>query len=249
MAADKENQSSQRERTDIRGRSVENKILLTIPDHEYRALRPHLEFVLLEMHQVLQDPGERIEFGFFLNSGLASLMIVTSDARSVEVGMVGSEGFVGAPLAMGVRDSSQRAIIQVPADAFRVKSELLETILASAPVLQQGLNHFVLLQGLQVAQLAACNRLHEIEQRLARWLLMTHDRVGSNSFPITHDLLAQMLGSGRPSVTVAAGGLQKAGIIEYTRGVVTIRNRKGLERAACECYRAIRRITAYNGMK
>ena len=163
--------------------------------------------------------------------------------------MVGSEGFVGAPLAMGVRDSSQRAIIQVPADAFRVNSELLETILASAPVLQQGLNHFVLLQGLQVAQLAACNRLHEIEQRLARWLLMTHDRVGSNSFPITHDLLAQMLGSGRPSVTVAAGGLQKAGIIEYTRGVVTIRNRKGLERAACECYRAIRRITAYNGMK
>jgi CRP-like cAMP-binding protein len=249
MASDKENQSSPRERTDLRGRSVENKILLAIPDHEYRALRPHLEFVLLEMHQVLQDPGQRIEFGFFLNSGLASLMIVTSDARSVEVGMVGSEGFVGAPLAMGVRDSSQRAIIQVPADAFRVKSELLENILSSAPVLQQGLNHFVLLQGLQVAQLAACNRLHEIEQRLARWLLMTHDRVGSTSFPITHDLLAQMLGSGRPSVTVAAGALQKAGIIEYTRGVMTILNRKGLERAACECYRAIRRITAYNGMK
>src|SRR5439155_20110529 len=249
MAADKENQSSQRERTDIRGRSVENKILLTIPDHEYRALRPHLEFVLLEMHQVLQDPGERIEFGFFLNSGLASLMIVTSDARSVEVGMVGSEGFVGAPLAMGVRDSSQRAIIQVPADAFRVKSELLETILASAPVLQQGLNHFVLLQGLQVAQLAACNRLHEIEQRLARWLLMTQDRVGSDVLPITHDFLAQMLGTGRPTVSVAAGVLQRGGMIEYMRGTIKILERKKLEDAACECYRVIQLIDGGLGLR
>src|SRR5207253_948004 len=133
MASDKEDQSSPRDRTDLRGRSVENKILLAIPEHEYRALRPHLEFVFLQMHQVLQDPGPRIEFGFFLNSGLASLMIVTSDARSVEVGMVGREGFIGAPLAMGVRHSSQRAIIQVPADAFRVMSELLENILGSAP--------------------------------------------------------------------------------------------------------------------
>jgi CRP-like cAMP-binding protein len=228
---------------------VENYILLAIPEQEYKALRPHLEFSELEMHQVLQDPGEKIEFGFFLNSGLASLLVVTRDAaHSVEVGVVGKEGFPGTPLATGLRESSQRAIIQAPAGAFRVKSEVLENVLSSSPRLQYWLNRFVLLQGLQTAQLAACNRLHEIEQRLARWLLMSQDRVGSDSLPITHDLLSQMLGSGRPSVTVAAGALQRAGIIEYTRGMVRILNRKTLENAVCECYAVIRRISANNGL-
>jgi CRP-like cAMP-binding protein len=228
---------------------VENYILLAIPEQEYKALRPHLEFSELEMHQVLQDPGEKIEFGFFLNSGLASLLVVTRDAaHSVEVGVVGKEGFLGTPLATGLRESSQRAIIQAPAGAFRVKSEVLENVLSSSPRLQYWLNRFVLLQGLQTAQLAACNRLHEIEQRLARWLLMSRDRVGSDSLPITHDLLSQMLGSGRPSVTVAAGALQRAGIIEYTRGMVRILNRKTLENAVCECYAVIRRISANNGL-
>ena len=248
MSRGETNRPLQPERTDVKGRPVENGILLTIPDEEYKALRPHLEFVPLEMHQVVQDPGEKIEYGFFLNSGLASLLVVTHDARSVEVGVVGKEGFVGAPLATGLRQSLQRVMIQVAAGAFRIKSEVLESVLGSAPRLQHDLNRFVLLQGLQTAQLAACNRLHEIERRLARWLLMSHDRVGADSFPITHDLLAQMLGSGRPSVTVAAGALQRAGIIEYTRGMVKILNRKALESAACECYEAIRRITGYNGI-
>lgn len=246
MARGSENQPSQRRA--LQGRLVENDILLAIPEPEYKALRPHLEFIELQMHQVLQDPGEKIEFGFFLNSGLVSLLVVTRDARSVEVGVVGKEGFLGLPLASGLRESSQRAIIQAPAGAFRVKSEVLENFLSSSPRLQYWLNRFVLLQGLQTAQLAACNRLHEIEQRLARWLLMSQDRVGSDSLPITHDLLSQMLGSGRPSVTVAAGALQRAGIIEYSRGVVKILNRKALESAACECYAVIRHITAHNGV-
>jgi CRP-like cAMP-binding protein len=245
MARGSENQPSQRRGS--QGRPVENHILLAIPEQEYKALRPHLEFTELEMQQVLQDPGEKIEFGFFLNSGLASLLVVTRDARSVEVGVVGKEGFLGTPLATGLRESSQRAMIQAPAGAFRVKSEVLENVLSSSPRLQYWLNRFVLVQGLQTAQLAACNRLHEIEQRLARWLLMSQDRVGSESLPITHDLLSQMLGSGRPSVTVAAGALQRGRIIEYTRGMVKILNRKALENAACECYAVIRRITAYNG--
>jgi CRP-like cAMP-binding protein len=238
----------QHERTDLKGRPVENRILMAVPNEEFKALRHHLEFVPLEMHQALQDPGEKIEYGYFLNSGMASLLVVTRDARSVEVGVVGNEGFVGAPLATGLRQSLQRVIIQVAAGAFRIKSDVLENILGSAPRLLHDLNRFVLLQGLQTAQLAACNRLHEIEQRLARWLLMSHDRVGNQSFPITHEMLAQMLGSGRPSVTVAAGALQRAGIIEYTRGVVKILNRKALESTACECYEAIQRITAYNGI-
>jgi CRP-like cAMP-binding protein len=118
----------------------------------------------------------------------------------------------------------------------------LEEVLADSPQLRQRMNRYVVVQGLRVAQLAACNRLHEIEQRLARWLLMTQDRIGADSIPITHDFLAQMLGSGRPSVTVAAGLLQRAGVIEYTRGAVKILNRGALESAACECYDAIRRI-------
>ena len=196
------------------------------------------------MQQALHEPGERIEFGYFLNSGLVSMMVVTSDARSVEVGMVGKEGFVGAPLAFGFPNSSQRALIQIKGSAFRVKAEALRSVLEQAPVFRDRISRAVLLQGLQVAQLAACNRLHEVEQRLARWLLMTHDRANGDRLPITHELLAQMLGSGRPSVTLAAGMLQRAGTIGYTRGQVTVLDRKALERSACECYSAIRRISS-----
>jgi CRP-like cAMP-binding protein len=240
--------SEQKDRFDSKGRAVGNGVLLTIPEDEFGVLRPHLEFVNLTLQQVLQEPGEKIEYAYFLNGGLVSLMVVTSDARSVEVAIVGREGFVGAPLVVRVRNSSQRAIVQVPADAFRIRSDVMDAVLPGLPGFKECLHHYILLQSLQVSQLAACNRLHEIEQRLARWLLMTHDRVRSEKFPITHDLLAQMLGSGRPSITVAAGTLQRAGLIEYTRGAVTILNRKGLEDAACECYAAIRKIGSYNGM-
>ncbi len=129
-------------------------------------------------------------------------------------------------------------------EALRIKADVFEDLIPGLPVLQQAINRYLLLHAMQVAQVAACNRLHEIEQRLARWLLMSHDRSGGNSFPITHDLLSQMLGSGRPSVTVAAGTLQRAGLIEYTRGTVRVLSRQGLEGAACECYEAIRRISA-----
>ena len=228
--------------SDMEGRAVENLILQALPEPEYSLLQPHLEYVEVAMHQVLQDPGQKIEYGYFVNSGLVSLMVVTSDARSVEVGMVGKEGFVGAPLALGPRDSSQRALIHIKGSAFRAKSAALRSVLPEAPVLRERIHRYVLLQSLQVAQLAACNRLHEVEQRLARWLLMTHDRAPGDSLPITHDLLAQMLGSGRPSVTLAAGMLQRSGVIGYTRGQVTILDRNALERSACECYSAICRI-------
>jgi CRP-like cAMP-binding protein len=233
-----------RERVDAQVGSIENAILKTIPEQEFRSLRAQLQVVELGMHEVLHHPGDKIEYVFFLNTGLVSLFVVTSDARSVEVGVIGREGFVGAPVAAGVHLSHQRAVVQVPGKALRIKSDVLQDILPGMLGLKDALNRYILLQGMQVAQLAACNRLHEIEQRLARWLLMTHDRVGSDSFPITHDNLAQMLGSGRPSVTVAAGSLQRAGTIEYTRGVVKILNRAGLEAAACECYEAIRRISS-----
>ncbi len=236
------NQSLAQARSDSKGRPVGNGLLLSIPEHEFEELRPHLEFVSFGHHQVLHDVGQAIDYGFFPNSGLASLLVVTSDAKSVEVSTVGKEGFIGMPLVAGIRDSSQRAVVQTSGDASRMRYEALQSVLPNLPILQQSINRYLAMQAMQIAQVAACNRLHEIEQRLARWLLMTHDRSGGESFPITHDLLSQMLGSGRPSVTVAAGTLQRAGLIEYTRGTVKVLNRPGLEDAACECYEAIRRI-------
>jgi CRP-like cAMP-binding protein len=226
-------------RTDLTGNPVKNAILLSIPDKEFTLLRPHLEPVDMPTHRILHEAGERIQFAYFLNDGLASLVVLTRDGRSVEIAIVGREGLVGTPLAVGLHRGPYRAIMQIPGNGLRVKSALLEDCLPNTPELRLVLNRYILVQGLQVAQIAACNRLHEIEQRLARWLLMCQDRMDSELLPVTHDFLAQMLGTGRPSVSLASGLLQRAGVIENQRGTVKILNRKSLEDSACECYRAM----------
>ena len=205
-------------------------------------MRSDLEFVQLPHHQILHEAGEEIEHAYFLNEGLASLVVLTSDGRSVEVAIVGHEGMVGTPLAVGLHRGPYRSIMQIPGTALRIRSNTLEERLHEMPELRLVLNRLVLIQGLQIAQIAACNRLHEIEPRLARWLLMCQDRVNSEYLPVTHEFLAQMLGTGRPSVSLAAGILQKAGTIENLRGTVKILNRKELEAAACECYKAIQQF-------
>ena len=229
---------------DATGNPVKNAILLAIPDREFSLLRPHLEYLELPHHLILQEPGQKIEYAYFLNHGMISLIILTSDGRSVEVAIVGHEGMVGTSLAVGLNRGPYRAIIQISASGFRVKSELLEEVLPRTPELRLTLNRYVLVQGLQVAQIAACNRLHEVEQRLARWLLMCQDRIGSEELPVTHEFLAQMLGTGRPSVSLAAGILHRAGMIDNMRGAVKVVNRKDLEGAACECYAAMRQFSA-----
>jgi CRP-like cAMP-binding protein len=201
----------------------------------------------LPQHHILQEAGEKIEFAYFLNDGMASLVVLTSDGRSVEVAIVGKEGIVGTPLAVGLHQGPHRAIMQIPGNGFRLKSSVLTEALHSAPEMCLTWNRYVLVQGLQMAQMAACNRLHEIEQRLARWLLMCQDRVESEALRVTHEFMAQMLGTGRPSVSLAAGILQRSGLIENMRGTVKILNRRGLENAACECYVAIQYFT--NGMQ
>jgi CRP-like cAMP-binding protein len=231
-------------RTDVNARPVANQILNSIPEIEYNLLRPHLESVQLQHHQILHEAGERIEFAYFLNEGLASLVVLTSDGHSVEVAIVGREGIVGTPLAVGIHRGPYRSIMQIAGTGVRLKSEILEEKMREAPELRLMLNRYVLVQGLQIAQIAACNRLHEIEQRLARWLLMCQDRVASESLPITHEFLAQMLGTGRPSVSLAAGILQKAGFIENLRGTVKILHRKQLESAACECYKIMQQFNS-----
>jgi hypothetical protein len=181
-------------RTDIQGNVVDSRILLSIPESEYDVLRPHLEFVEMPLHRRLHESEDGLEYGYFLNCGLASLVIETKDGGSVEVGIV------GVPLAAGINFIPYRTCMQVRGNGFRIKAEVLEVTLSSTPNLRLRLNRYAQSQGMQVAQLAACNRLHEIDQRLARWLLMCQDRVCSDLLPMTHEFFAQMLGTGRPTV-------------------------------------------------
>jgi CRP-like cAMP-binding protein len=229
---------------DISLPSLQNQILLSLPQNEFSLLRPHLEPIRLNHHLVLQEAGEIIRDAYFLNGGLASLVVLTSDGRSVEVAIVGKEGMVGTPLAVGLNRSPCRSIMQIPGDGFKLPAGVLEQVLPRAPELMRILTRFVLVQGLQAAQIAACNRLHDIEQRLARWLLMCQDCVDSEQVPVTHEVLAQMLGTGRPSVSLAAGILQRAGWIENFRGAFRILDRKKLEASSCECYRAIQQFNS-----
>ncbi len=237
------------ERTNAAGKPVGNKILLSISDSEYNSLRPHLEYVRLPNHLVLHEAGARLEFAYFPNRGLISLVVVMKDGKTAEAGVIGNEGFTGTPAVVGLNRGPLRAVIQVTGDGFRVKVGALQRVLESAPQLRALLNRYAAVRGMQVAQTAACNRLHDIKQRLARWLLMTQDRVDSGALPITHDFLATMLGTDRPTVSVAAGVLQKKGLIEYTRGAVKIVNRKKLEDSACECYGVIRQYDGDLGLK
>jgi CRP-like cAMP-binding protein len=229
-------------RQDPGGHHVHNRILLDIPEIEYAALSPHLEFVELPIHKTLLDPADGFECGYFPDSGLISLVVFVSDGRSVEVGIVGREGFVGAPLAANITETPYRAIVQAPLRGFRINADMLRVLLPDAPQLRDQLVRYAVMQGMQLSQLAACNRLHEIDQRLARWILMCHDRLGADILPMTHEFFAEMLGTGRPTVSVAAAVLQRAGFIEYSRGTVKIVNRQGLEGAACECYQVVQQF-------
>jgi CRP-like cAMP-binding protein len=237
------------ERTNPAGKPVSNKILLSVSDAEYRRIRPHLEFVDLPDHHCLQEPGESLEFAYFLNAGLASVVVAPKGGRGVEAGMVGYEGCVGTALAVGLRRSTLRVVVQIKGNGFRITAGALEDALPSTPEFQMRLSRYAVLQGLQVAQTAACNRLHGVRQRLARWLLMVQDRVDTAQLAITHDFLATMLGTDRPSVTLAASGLQSKNVIQYSRGTVEIINRKRLEAFACDCYRVVQQLNSDLGLE
>jgi CRP-like cAMP-binding protein len=228
-------------RADCDGNGIHNEILLQASTKECETLFPKLEFVRLKVHQVLHEPGDSLKSAHFCNTGMVSILSVFPDGKSVEVGLVGKEGFVGLPLVAGFRTSPTRSIAQIDATAFRVDGEAMVAILSQCPKLERSLQQYSQMSAMQVTQIAACNRLHEVHERLARWLLMCADRVESNSLPLTQEFLAQMLGTRRSSVTVAAGILQKAGLIDHGRGQVEIIDRRKLEEAACEYYGIMQR--------
>jgi CRP-like cAMP-binding protein len=237
------------QRTNTEGKQITNKVLLAAPDNEFDLLRADLTYVNLPSHLSLHEPAQDIEFLYFPNRGMVSQVVVTKDGRTVEVGVVGKEGYTGSGLATGLSRSSVREIIQIAGDGFRMMGNALERILRSAPQLRTLMNRHTGIQGMQVAQTAACNRLHDIQQRLSRWLLMTQDRVGSGTLPITHDFIATMMGTDRTTVSLAASVMQKNGIIEYVRGAVKIVNRRKLEKSSCECYGVIQQFEDELGLR
>jgi CRP-like cAMP-binding protein len=226
-----------------RDRKIGNLILQNIGQKECAVIIPLLELVRLSLHQVILDAGETIRSVYFPNDGMASVLAVQPDGKMVEVGLIGREGFVGVPVVFGFRTSAERVITQGNATAFRVSVDVLRRAFPQCPKLQLEMQRFSAYLGFQATQLAACNRLHGIEERLARWLLMSHDRIGNTTMPLTQEFLAQMLGARRTSVSLAASMLQKAGMITYTRGNVTISDLAKLKQTACDCYDAIQSQT------
>ena len=221
------------------GREIGNLILRGLLRKECTHLFSSLEFVRLRLHQVLHEAGETIKSGYFLNEGLGSVLTTQPDGKTVEVGLIGKEGFVGVPVIFGFKTSGLRVVTQADGTAYRIDIATLLKILPQCLELQTQLQRFSMILAMQSTQLVACNPLHGVEERLARWLLMSHDRVGGKTLPLTQEFLAQMLGTRRASVTVAAGALQKAGLIEYSRGSVDILDRERLEKKACHCYDVI----------
>lgn len=227
-------------RSNLAGKTVHNEILLSMTAREYNVIRAHLQYVDLVQHSILCEPHRKLKFIYFPNRGLISLVVALKAGKTVEAGIVGREGASGTALSAGIDSSPLREVVQIAGEGFRIKSAAFQKLLSVLPDMRKALNRYVVLLGMQVAQTAACNRLHEIEQRLARWLLMAADSAASSTLGITHDFLATMLGTDRPSVTLAAGLLQKARLIAYRRAAVRITDRKQLEAFACECYAVIR---------
>jgi CRP-like cAMP-binding protein len=190
----------------------------------------------LKIGQVIHEAGETIKSGYFVNSGVISVLAVQPDGKSVEVGLIGKEGFIGLALLVGYPTSPTRVVAQADGTAYRCSAQALMRVLRDCPELEKQLNRFTHQLAMQTTQIAACNRLHNVEERLARWILMSADRLSTKNLPLTQQFLSHMLGTRRSSVTVAAGILQEAGLISYTRGNVTILDRKRLEDAACDCY-------------
>jgi len=176
---------------------------------------------------------------YFGNTGLASVLAVQPDGKSIEVGLIGNEGFVGIPIVFGFKTSATRVVAQSDGTAYRIDADTLRKLLPKCPKLALTLQRFGMILGSQTTQLAACNGQHDAHERLARWLLMSQDRIGGKILPLTQEFLSQMLGTRRATVSIAANILQKAGMITYTRGNVTIVNRAKLEQAACDCYSVI----------
>ena len=217
-----------------------NRLLGSLPAEAFARLSAYLETVSLEPRQILFEAGEPIEQVYFPHAGIVCLMVTTADGTA-ESAAIGAEGFVGFESVLGGDRAANRALVQVAGSASKVSIARLRAAIAESPSLRELLLRYVRFFLIQSLQSAACNSLHTVDERCAKWLLVAHDRADSDSFNLTHEFLAEMLGVHRPSLTIVARTLQRAGLIRYSRGVMTITDRQGLEEAACECYGVVRR--------
>ena len=220
--------------------SIPNRLLAALPRKDYRELLPFLEPVELAYEEVLYEPHTRIRHVYFPSDCFVSMLTTVDANRAAEVGLVGSEGMIGLPVALGAAVSPFRAMVQGGGTAMRMKVADFRHCFAKSNALRRELFLFTHMLMIQIAQTAACNRFHVVHQRMARWLLMTRDRVNSNEYRITQVFLGLMLGARRSGITVAAGNLQQRKLIGYRRGTVTILDQKGLESAACGCYQTVK---------
>src|SRR5215212_7077052 len=223
------------------GSSVPNKLLAALPAEDFAALEPHLEVVSLPKGHILYDSGEAIRHAYFPHDCIASLLAMMEDGGSAEVALFGCEGVLGLTSSRVSRESFGRYIVQLPGAASRIGIEKLEEALAARPALRDLLRRYIEALLKQAFQSIACNGLHSVEARCCRWILSTHDRMHHDTLPLTHEFLAEMLGVQRSTVSLVTRTLQTAGLISQSRGVITVTDRAGLEEAACECYRVIRR--------
>ena len=218
----------------------ENHLLSVLPESERERIFPHLELVPLPLGEALYESGDRLNHVFFPTNSIVSLLYVMENGASAEIAVVGNEGIVGIALFMGGETMPNRAVVQSAGHAYRLKGQLLKQEFNRAGALQHLLLRYTLAMLTQMAQTAVCNRHHSVDQQLCRWLLLSLDRLPSNELSMTQELIANMLGVRREGVTEAAGHLQSAGLIHYSRGRITVLDRPGLEARVCECYNVVR---------
>ncbi len=219
-----------------------NRILTGLPREQYDSLFSNLTPVNLHHHQVLYDAGDDILCAYFINDGMASLMCITTEGSSIEVGNVGNEGLVGIPVLLRHVTSPHQVVVLVPGEALAVTTDILKREFNKEGELKNRLLSYTQALVTYMSQLSVCNHFHTVDKRLCRWLLISSLQIQSQRFHLTHDALSQVLGTGRTGVTMAANKLQKAGLIQYHRGQITILNYAGLEAACCDCYQITKEV-------
>jgi CRP-like cAMP-binding protein len=222
--------------------AIRNQILTRLSREKYRPLFSNLRLVSLTAQQVLYNVEDKIQYAYFINNGMASLLSITAEGDTIEVGNVGNEGLVGIPVVLRQQKTPHQIVVQVPGDALAVSADILRQEFEKEGELKDRLFSYAHALGTYMSQLGVCNHFHTLDKRLCRWLLMSSYQVQSQSFHLTHETLSQVLGTGRTGITMAANKLQRDGLIRHHRGEITILNRVGMEAISCDCYQITKEV-------
>jgi CRP-like cAMP-binding protein len=234
---------------EVDGTPVQNVLLQQMPESEFQLLKPHLTLVEFHLAEYLIRQGNSIGAVYFVNTGIGSMIIETPDARSVEVGISGCEDMIGLPVAGGLYDLTYSVVMQTPGNGFRVPISTAKRVLPSLPELTRMLMKRLAIRSVEQAQNTACNRLHSLTQRLARWLLLTHDRLPTDQIVTTHDFLSKMIGTDRATASLAIGDFERKGALRRGRGSITITDRRKLQEQSCECYEIVSGFNSELGLR